>query len=102
MATNSKSSVKPKALRVCRSSLPVALGLMFIIIITITVKPVLSDHPTVQGKVVVIDRWSLKQGFPETDRFFKALLNSWSLKTGKIRSLVQKMQVAGRVRQVVA
>ena len=26
----------------------------------------------------------------------------WSLKTGKIRSLVQKMPVAGRVRQVVA
>ena len=41
-----------------------------------TVKPVLSDHPTVQGKMVVIDRWSLKQGFPETDRFFEALLNS--------------------------
>ena len=41
-----------------------------------TVKPVLSDHPKVQGKVVVIDRWSLKQGFPETDRFFEALLNS--------------------------
>ena len=41
-----------------------------------TVKPVLSDHPTVQGKMVVIDRWSLKQGFPDTDRFFKALLNS--------------------------
>ena len=31
----------------------------------------------VQGKVVVIDRWSLKQGFPETDRFFEALLNSY-------------------------
>ena len=28
----------------------------------ITVKPALSDHPTVQEKVVVIDRWSLKQG----------------------------------------
>ena len=41
-----------------------------------TVKPVFSDHPTVQGKMVVIDRWSLKQGFPETDRFFEALLNS--------------------------
>ena len=41
-----------------------------------TVKPVLSDHPTVQGKMVAIDRWSLKQGFPETDRFFEALLNS--------------------------
>ena len=41
-----------------------------------TVKPVLSDHPTVQGKMVVIDRWSLKQGFPETDRFFEALLCS--------------------------
>ena len=41
-----------------------------------TVKPVLSDHPTVQGKMVVIDRWSLKQGFPQTDRFFEALLNS--------------------------
>ena len=26
--------------------------------------------------MVVIDRWSLKQGFPETDRFFEALLNS--------------------------
>ena len=42
-----------------------------------TVKPVFSDHPTVQGKVVVVDRWSLKQGFPETDRFFEALLNSY-------------------------
>ena len=41
-----------------------------------TVKPVLSDHPTVQGKMVVIDRWFLKQGFPQTDRFFEALLNS--------------------------
>ena len=29
---------------------------------THTVKPALSDHPTVQEKVVVIDRWSLKQG----------------------------------------
>ena len=29
-----------------------------------------------QGKVVVIDRWSLKQGFHETDRYFEALLNS--------------------------
>ena len=37
----------------------------------------LSDHPTVQGKRVVIDRWSLKQGFPETDRYFEALLNSY-------------------------
>ena len=27
-----------------------------------TVKPVLSDHPMVQEKVVVVDRWSLKQG----------------------------------------
>ena len=27
---------------------------------TFTVKPVLSDHPTVQGKMVVIDRWSLR------------------------------------------
>ena len=44
---------------------------------TTTVKPVLSDHRTVQGKVVVVDRWSLKQGFPETDRFFEALLNSY-------------------------
>ena len=35
-----------------------------------------SDHPTVQGKVVAIDRWFLKQGFPETDRLFEALLNS--------------------------
>ena len=42
-----------------------------------TVKPVLNDHPTVQGKVVVIDGWSLKQGFPETDRLFEALLNSY-------------------------
>ena len=41
-----------------------------------SLKPVLSDHPTVQGKNVVIGRWSLKQGFPETDRFFEALLNS--------------------------
>ena len=41
-----------------------------------TVKPVLSDHPMVQGKVVVMDRSSLK-GFPETDQFFEALLNSY-------------------------
>ena len=41
-----------------------------------TVKPVLCDHPTVQGKMVVIDRWSLKQGFPETGSFLEALLNS--------------------------
>ena len=41
-----------------------------------TVKPVLSDHPTVQGKMVVIDRWSLKQGFPETASFLEALFNS--------------------------
>ena len=27
--------------------------------------------------MVVIDRWSLKQGFPEIDRFFEALLNSY-------------------------
>ena len=120
-----------------------------------TVKPALSDHPTVQEKVVVIDRWSLKQGSLNSGRFFKALLNSgerlgthaydlrndksrrpgvsgdlvwwfsrklalwwlflkrmwgqsndfscfWSLKTGKIRLLVQKIRVAGRVRQVVA
>ena len=43
---------------------------------TSTEKPVLSDHPTVQGKMVVIDRWSLKQGFAQTGRFFEALLNS--------------------------
>ena len=30
----------------------------------------------VQRKMVVIDRWSLKQGFPETDSFLEALLNS--------------------------
>ena len=41
-----------------------------------TVKPVLIDHPTVEGKMVVIHRWSLEQGFPQTDRFFDALLNS--------------------------
>ena len=120
-----------------------------------TVKPALSDHPTVQEKVVVIDRWSLKQGSLNSGRFFEALLNSgerhgmhpydllndksrrpgasgglvwwfsrklalwwlflkrmsgqsndfscfWSLKTGKIWPLVQKIRVAGRVRQVVA
>ena len=27
--------------------------------------------------MVVIDKWSLKQGFPESDRFFEALLNSY-------------------------
>ena len=37
-----------------------------------TVKPVLSDHPTVQGKVVVIDRWSLKQGFPRNRPIFRS------------------------------
>ena len=37
---------------------------------------VLSDYLTVQGKMVVVDRWSLKQGFPETDSFLEALLNS--------------------------
>ena len=41
-----------------------------------TVKPALSDHPTVQEKVVVIDRWSLKQGSLKSGRFFEALLNS--------------------------
>ena len=40
-----------------------------------TVKPALSDHPTVQEKVVVIDRWSLKQGTMNSGRFFEALLN---------------------------
>ena len=40
-----------------------------------TVKPALSDHPTVQEKVVVIDRWSLKQGTLNSGRFFEALLN---------------------------
>ena len=108
-----------------------------------------------QEKVVVIDRWSLKQGSLNSGRFFEALLNSgerrgthaydlrndksrrpgasgglvwwfsrkralwwlflkrmwgqsndfscfWSLNTGKIRPLVQKIRVAGRVRQVVA
>ena len=34
-----------------------------------TVKPALSDHPTVQEKVVVIDRWSLKQGSLNSGRF---------------------------------
>ena len=53
------------------SFLPITLYEVFI-----TVKPVLSDHPTVQGKMVAIDGWSLKQGFPETDQFFEALLNS--------------------------
>ena len=40
-----------------------------------TVKPALSDHPTVQEKVVVIDRWSLKQGSLNSGQFFEALLN---------------------------
>ena len=40
-----------------------------------TVKPALSDHPTVQEKVVVVDRWSLKQGSLNSGRFFEALLN---------------------------
>ena len=40
------------------------------------VKPALSDHPTVQEKVVVIDRWSRKQGSLNSGRFFEALLNS--------------------------
>ena len=120
-----------------------------------TVKPALSDHPTVQEKVVVIDRWSLKQGSLNSGRFSKlcwtvanvvermrtinatishvdrvqavascggSLANLrcggyfkrecgvkarpfscfWSLKTGKILPLVQKIRVAGRVAQVVA
>ena len=113
-----------------------------------TVKPALSDHPTVQEKVVVIDRWSLKQGSLNSGRFSEVLFNIgelrgthaydlrndkshrpgasgglvwwfsrklalWRLflkrmwgqssdKTGKIRPLVQKIRVAGRVRQVVA
>ena len=120
-----------------------------------TVKPALSDHPTVQEKVVVIGRWSLKQGSLNSGRFSEVLFNIgelrgthaydlrydkshrpgasgglvwwfsrklalwrlflkrmwgqsndfscfWSLKTGKIRPLVQKIRVAGRVRQVVA
>ena len=40
-----------------------------------TVKPALSDHPTVQEKVVVIDRWSLKQGSLNSGWFLEALLN---------------------------
>ena len=40
-----------------------------------TVKPALSDHPMVQEKVVVIDRWSLKQGSLNSGRFFEALLS---------------------------
>ena len=38
---------------------------------TCTVKPALSNHPTVQEKVVVIDRWSLKQGSLNSGRFSK-------------------------------
>ena len=41
-----------------------------------TVKPVLSDHPTVQGKMVVWTGGLLNKVSPETDRFFEALLNS--------------------------
>ena len=121
----------------------------------VTVKPALSDHPTVQEKVVVIDRWSLKQGSWIQADFWKLcwtvanvvertrtiyvtishgrpgasgglvwwfsrklalwwlflkrmwgqsneFSSFWSLKTGKIRPLVQKLRVVGRVRQVVA
>ena len=39
-------------------------------------KPALSDHPTVQEKVAVIDRWFLKQGSLNSGWFFEALLNS--------------------------
>ena len=41
-----------------------------------TLKPALSDHPTVQEKVVVVDRWSLKQGSVDSGQFFEALLSS--------------------------
>ena len=44
-----------------------------------------------QGKLVVIDRWSLKQGFPETDRFFKALLSSYE-RCGRTR-LINAMTI---------
>ena len=120
-----------------------------------TVKPASSDHLTVQKKMVIVDRWSLKQGSLNSGRFFEALLNSgerrgthaydlrndrsrqpsasgglvwwfsrklalWCLfkrehwvkatiflafgrlRQGKIQPLVQKIQVAGRVTQVVA
>ena len=48
-----------------------------------TVKPALSDHPTVQEKVVVIDRWSLKQGSLNSGQFFEALSQwgtSWNVR----------------------
>ena len=43
-----------------------------------TVKPALSlsDHPMVQEKAAVIDRWSLNQGSVDSGRFFEGLLNS--------------------------
>ena len=37
---------------------------MLFFVLLCTVKPVLSDHPTVRAKVVFIDRWSLKPGSP--------------------------------------
>ena len=45
-----------------------------------TVKPALSDHPTVQEKVVVIDRWSLKQGSLNSGRFSEVLFNIGELR----------------------
>ena len=47
-----------------------------------TVKPALSDHPTVQEKVVVIDRWSLKQGSLNSGRFSKL---SWTVANVVVR-----------------
>ena len=45
-----------------------------------SVKPVSSDHPTVQGKVVVIDRWSLIQGsLKQTD--FPSSVEQWTVFT---------------------
>ena len=43
---------------------------------TVTWKSVLSDHPMVQSKVVVTDRWYLNQGFPETYRVSETRLKS--------------------------
>ena len=50
--------------------------------------------------MVVIDRWSLKQGFPETDRFFEALLNSYE-HCGRTR-LIYAMTIHVNVVQAVA
>ena len=65
-----------------------------------TVKPVLSNHPTVQGKVVVKDRWSLKEGFPKQTDFSKLC---WTVTNVVVRTrLIYVMTIHVNLVQAVA